>query len=215
MATSPVPPQRVASATQNPTQMAWMQQQGSPSAHQFASPRQLPPGSHLMPNGNSHQPNLQMSTPQLPPQILGTPQNQHMRTVTPLQALNNGATQGAQQPQSAMANAFTNAGIPQGGQPAQATQASQGQQVHQQQSQPQQQQPPAPGFAFRPMSQEAFQTVYQGWLAKNPKDTSLLLFENRPIDLYKLHCEVINAGGVTRVCHPIHPYVKSMATDLS
>ncbi|KAI0833722.1 hypothetical protein BC628DRAFT_1414459 [Trametes gibbosa] len=50
------------------------------------------------------------------------------------------------------------------------------------------------------MSQEDFQTMYhyQGWFAKNPQGTSPLCFENRPIDLYKLHCEVINAGGVTQ-----------------
>ncbi|KAH9846241.1 hypothetical protein C2E23DRAFT_767284 [Lenzites betulinus] len=49
------------------------------------------------------------------------------------------------------------------------------------------------------MSQDAFQTVYQSWLAKNPKDMTMLVFENRKIDLYKLHCEVIIAGGITRV----------------
>ncbi|KAI0366315.1 hypothetical protein BV20DRAFT_972041 [Pilatotrama ljubarskyi] len=198
MATSPVPPQRVASAMQNPAQVGWMQQSGSSPANQFSSPRQMPTGAHPMQNGTPQQPNLQMSTPQLPPQMQ---QGQHMRTVTtPLQILNagvgpSGPQTGPQPAQNGMPNAFANAGAgAPGGQPAQGSQPSQQQHLQQQQ---QQQQPM--GFRLSPMSQEHFSAVYKNWLARNPKDLSLLQCETQMIDLWKLHCEVIKAGGAHRV----------------
>ncbi|KAH9853749.1 hypothetical protein C2E23DRAFT_93273 [Lenzites betulinus] len=64
----------------------------------------------------------------------------------------------------------------------------------------QQQQTPVSRFVFRPMSQEVFQIAYPAWLEEFPSlDTSLLVLDNRTIDLWKLHCGVILAGGITRV----------------
>ncbi|KAI0329267.1 hypothetical protein GY45DRAFT_1371691 [Cubamyces sp. BRFM 1775] len=157
-----------------------------------------------MPNGNSQQPSMQMATPQLPPQ-LANQHNQHVQrtATTPLQGLNTGvAPSGPQSAQNGMPNGFPNVGMgAPGGQPGQPAQPNQQQQAQQrdQQLQMQQRQLLA-GFVARPMTRELFNTVYyNNWLPKNPKDQSLLVYENRTIDLYQLHYEVMNAGGVANV----------------
>ncbi|KAI0648888.1 hypothetical protein C8Q79DRAFT_1116664 [Trametes meyenii] len=199
MATSPVPPQRTASAVQpNPAQVGWMQQQEPSPAHQFNSPRPGPMGSHLIPNGNAQQPNLQMNTPQLPQQIAASQQNQHVQrpVTTPLQVLSTGVPPSVSHPgQNGMQNGFANGGMGNSnGQPGLATQSSQ------QQQQPQQPQTQGQGFAVRPLSKETFNTMYyQNFLPRLGKDQALLMLDNRKVDLYQLHCEVTNAGGVTRV----------------
>ncbi|KAJ3019430.1 hypothetical protein NUW54_g92 [Trametes sanguinea] len=49
------------------------------------------------------------------------------------------------------------------------------------------------------MTREIFTTIYKNFMTKNPKDETLLFYEGRNINLYQLHYEVINAGGVNRV----------------
>ena len=95
LATSPVPPQRLPGAPQNP-QMGWMQ---NPSQPQFNSPRPMSsPAAHLVPNPTPQPQPPQMSTPQLP-QMVASQQNQPQRVVpTPMPLLNGGPppTGGAQ-----------------------------------------------------------------------------------------------------------------------
>ncbi|KAH9848159.1 hypothetical protein C2E23DRAFT_889397 [Lenzites betulinus] len=56
-----------------------------------------------------------------------------------------------------------------------------------------------PTYTFNPMDKESFEVYLKKWLEPHPQDPSLLVYEGRPIDLYKLHCEVIRAGGVRQI----------------
>ncbi|KAI0648885.1 hypothetical protein C8Q79DRAFT_1007469 [Trametes meyenii] len=59
---------------------------------------------------------------------------------------------------------------------------------------------PGQSFAIRPLPKETFNaSYYQNFLPRIGKDQALLMLDNWKVDLYQLHCEVTNAGGVTRV----------------
>ena len=132
----------------------------------------------------------QINTPQLPAQMVASQSGQQMprTTATPLQALGVGQPPQPQQQQPGMQNALAN-GF-----------------VNRQVGQPQIAFPP-----LTPLTREGFQKAfYEQWLPKRPpKDQSMLHFEGRDIDLYQLHCEVINSGTVKQVCLPLHsgPFV--------
>ncbi|KAI0629222.1 hypothetical protein C8Q77DRAFT_313743 [Trametes polyzona] len=73
-----------------------------------------------------------------------------------------------------------------------------------------------------PMPQQTFQSLYKKFSAEIPKDKSLLVLNNSPVDLYKMHCEVTDTGGINQVrvadaCGPIVGvrlgYVNIQGTD--
>ena len=89
--------------------------------------------------------------------------------------------------------------------PSTSTQAGQLQQESQRDEQrPLQQRIRLPaGFVPHPMARERFNIVCKAWkdkwLQKSPPEESLLVYEGRAIDLYKLHYEVLRAGGPAKV----------------
>ena len=131
----------------------------------------------------------QISTPQLPPQMVTPQSNQHVQhsAATPLQVHNVGAgPHNAPQPsQGVMQNPLAANGM-----------AFTGRQVGQPQL--------AGSIQLQPLPREAFdKAYYEQWLPKHaPKDRSVLNFEGRDIDLYRLHCEVLSAGSYKMVSSP-------------
>lgn len=175
MATSPIPPQRM--PAQNPGQTGWMQPPATSPAFNN-SPRPGPPGVRM-----SNQQGPQISTPQLPPQIAPSQQNQQLQRQvnTPLQILGPGAGQPSQ---NGAQNQLANNGMGVvNRQPGQITMNQ----------------------VLQPLSPEAFHKAFhEQWLPKHPpKDRSILRFEGRDIDLYRLHCEVMSMGSVKLVGRPL------------
>ena len=56
-------------------------------------------------------------------------------------------------------------------------------------------------FTLQPLQKQTFLQAYKTWTSRQTtlKDGRLLHWENRRIDLYALHCEVIKLGGAQRV----------------
>ena len=183
MASSPGPSQRM--PAQNPGQPGWMPQSASSPA--FNNSPHAMAAAARMPN----QQGPQISTPQLPPQIVASQQpNQQMQrsATTPMQVMNPGAgPHGTAQPQVNVQN-LANNGM------TFAANRLPGQIPH-------------PIFSVNPLSREAFQKAfYEQWLPRQAaKDKSILRWEGRDIDLYQLHCEVFSAGSVKQVGYTLDP----------
>ncbi|KAI0749853.1 hypothetical protein C8Q80DRAFT_1164314 [Daedaleopsis nitida] len=174
-APSPNPRPRIPIPAPNQSQVGWMPQPGPSSspAHQY-------PNSPRPPMANAHPQAPQMSTPQLPPQLIAAQLNQQGQRATPLQVPNPGAVQHAPQPpHGGMANVLANHA--QGMAPGQ--QAMSGL-------------PP-----WNPLPRPQFvRAYYEQWAPKHPgKDKSILKFDGREIDLYQLHHEVMSSGSYRMV----------------
>ncbi|THH26990.1 hypothetical protein EUX98_g7197 [Antrodiella citrinella] len=199
VAPSPIQQPQQVSPSLSMQQPNWLPQSGPSPPNNFPNPQMNQQG---MTSRSPQAPNMQpansgQSTPALNrgmPNMNGLP-NRSM--TTPLQMLNPGA-QNPPQTSPNMANMMANQQFVPGTATAAAAQQVQNQQPGQ--PQPSDVMNAQRGPTIQPLPKSTFLQAFRTWTTKQgiPKDERLLSWENRQIDLYALHCEVIKLGGAQR-----------------